>query len=144
MKIKNSNCGRKIYIYRRLITDMGIIVCSLLFISNLLSSILVKILLIMGGVLLFCILFNIHPAIYIKKKINKNREILSWKQRQNRELISRMMKFIARYFYIVLVVYAISFAIEKSSLWIILTCLYWLLFVLYFGLRILCYRMGLD
>ena len=131
---------------RSSITDIAIIVCSISFIYNYNSKQTIW-----GGIIvitLFILFYRIvlHPkpikcAIERKKQM---RQSLSPRQKQIRSFLSKAIVHITKYFYIVLFFYAILYRIDRSIFWIILTCLYWIFFILYFILRIICYKTRIN
>lgn len=132
------NTNRDTIFRPRLITDIVIIACSILSIPKEFPVVLENILLGICLVLIICIIFDIRPIKFTKKK--REEKVLSTKQHR---LISHTMDFVTKYFYILFFIYIILQKID-NLFWTILTCLFWILFALYFILRIVCYKLKIN
>lgn len=129
---------------RSTITDIGIIICSISFVYSGQQTISRAII---TGILLFFVYrvtFDPRPIKWAKERKSDILQLLSPRQKQTRAFLNKAIEHITKYFYIVLFFYAILFRIDKSLFWIILTCLYWIFFILYFTLRIICYKMRIN
>lgn len=124
--------------------DIAFIVCSLLFLEDILPPIILYMVMGVAIILVVCFFFNIQLPIYRKKRRRKNKQDLSQKQKNTRLVISKIMDIVTTLLYALLIIYTIFRIIDISLFQTIIAYLYWTFFILYFVLRLVCIKMRID
>ena len=139
--IQNIEMKKMLTFRRSTITDIAIIVCSLLFIQDLLPLAVLNVIRGVTIIFIVCFTFDFPLPFPSEKKDTKKQQP---KQKRNHAVISKIMDITTTCLYIFLIIYVTFRAIDKSLFLDIITWLYWLIFTLYFILRIACFKLKIN